>query len=366
MYWRLLHRSIYAAGIIASLTACSMGGAGTPAEVGQGTAARASARGTSPLSRPPDQRDLARYSAQLALTVLDFYNIDLGFIGSLLSPPQSCYNDRTFSTSGHVVTVTLYGDTNYQCAAGTAEETAAYTISVLSPFTSTFASTATAGGTGYGATGSLTLSSNTLPFTYQWEVGQPTWGSTNASNAQSGLTLAITGSGTIGGTLKATGGSGTLAKAFNGTQAAAGTGVGKGAKTSIKVTVSEKLYESASQSITIANGGSGWAASGGTPIKGASVKATFVTPSGTNGNGGSIAFTYKNPKDPLFPTVSGTVTAKAKPLYSKGFFIAPGLALVQNGKTIATLNVNFFGYGTITYFDNSVEYVTDWTIQQGS
>ena len=307
-----------------------------------------------------DPRNLARYSAQLALTILDSEDVDLGFIASLLSPPSGCFEERTFAASGEIVDVTTYAAAS-QCS-GTPEETAAFTIGSTSPFASTFGSSASAGGSSYPATGSLTLTSNSLPFSYQAEAGQPSWQSNQATNAQRGTTTKFSGSGTIGGTLKISGASASFAHATDGTQAVLGTATAKFSSKGNTSTWKESLYESSSQSIAIAPSQSGWTVSGGSLVRGASVAAKLLNTE--KGEGGTFAFTYKNPKDPIYTWADGTVTSTESDLYDNGGIAT--VTLVSKGGTIATLSFDTHGYGTITYFDNSVEYVTDWTIQQGS
>jgi hypothetical protein len=307
----------------------------------------------------PDTRSLARYSSQLALGVLSTEGVNLGLIGELLSPPSGCTNDQTFSVSAATVTVSTYPGNACQ---GSAEEVVAYSISAQNPFSSSFSANAPANGKNYTSTGYLSTSANSLPLTHTYEIGQPTWQSPDPKNAQRGISLTIEGSGTIGGSLKVTGGSGTYAKAFDGTKAVLASAVAKATKTGLKVTVKGSLYESTSQTITIAPVSSEWTVSGGTIVKGASVKATFL---GANdqGDGGTFTYAYKNPKDPDYAQLDGTVTAKIKKVFVNGIGT---VALVQGKTTEATLVFDQNGYGTITYFNGSVEYITDWTVHEGS
>ena len=351
-----LRLSLVGFGLLGALAACTSAMTGGPGPLAGNLAQQSRAQARPQATSTPDPRDLARYSSQLALTVLAFEGIDFGFVANLISPPTGCADDQEFSVSGNIVTASNYGPGS-NCT-GAAEETGSYTIAASSPFTSSFAATAIAGGNTYNAGGNLNLSANSLPFTYTYEIGQPSWHSQNPKNTQRGLTLNLTGSGSIGGKLSPTGGSGGYAKSFSGTKAIAATGTAKPSKKAVTVTVKGTLYESPSDSITIAPSGSIWVVSGGTEVKGASIKATLK---GTNGQGGGGSFTYAyaNPKDPLDPGLIGKVTAKVKTLSNNGVLTVP---LEQNGKVIATLSLDTFGYGTITYFDNSVEDITDWTI----
>ena len=346
--------------LFAGLTACN-GGSSPAGSALAPQAARVSQAAVARAASTPDPRDLARYSSQLALTVLSFEELNFGFIASLIAPPSGCSNDETFSASGNIVTVSTFL-VGANCT-GTVEENSAYTIGSSDPFVSSYSSTATAGGQNYNATGILDLTANTLPFTLVYEVGQPAWGSKNSSNAQRGVALNITGTGSIGGKIQATGGSGTYAKAFSGTKAIAANETVKATKSTVKATVTGTLYEAASQSITIALSGSDWQVSGGNKVAGASIKATLVSPSGKTGEGGSFAYTYENKKDPQYPNLEGKVTASTKKLVANGLAT---VTMVQSGKTIATIAVDLFGYGTITFFDGSVEDITDFTVHSST